>query len=400
MKEMLQQYKACMTGRWLVVDFLAIFFGMGAWVGVNGMFVQLPLLVKTAPESWSLPSYMSIAVQIANLGPISYAIFRKFYSKRLNDSYWIYSILLIGIVSSILLSFFYNYVTVVNGEESSVIFLILVFFTAIVGCTSSVLFFPYMRYYKEMYLISYLIGEGLSGFVPSILALAQGIGGNPECSDDQPLYKEPAFSTRVFFLIISVIMLLSFTAFALLNNLTACKNERISANNSIANPTRREYSLKPQHNIDLEDIKDTDKYLDNHSISTVVSNDHVKGLSRLRSTNLLLLMAVVSAFGNGVFPSIQSFSCLPYGNTAYHLAVTLGSMANPFACFLAVFLPHTSNRSISILASLCSVFIAYVLATSVLSPTPPLVDTVGGIVIIVSIKKPNSKNIIKNILFS
>jgi riboflavin transporter 2 len=28
---------------------------------------------------------------------------------------------------------------------------------------------------------SYLIGEGLSGFVPSIAALIQGVGGNPEC---------------------------------------------------------------------------------------------------------------------------------------------------------------------------------------------------------------------------
>jgi len=26
-----------------------------------------------------------------------------------------------------------------------------------------------------------LIGEGLSGFVPAIAALIQGVGGNPEC---------------------------------------------------------------------------------------------------------------------------------------------------------------------------------------------------------------------------
>ena len=36
-------------------------------------------------------------------------------------------------------------------------------------------------FFRETYLNSYLIGEGLSGFVPSIAALIQGVGGNPEC---------------------------------------------------------------------------------------------------------------------------------------------------------------------------------------------------------------------------
>ena len=30
---------------------------------------------------------------------------------------------------------------------------------------------------------SYLVGEGLSGFVPAIAALIQGVGGNPECKN-------------------------------------------------------------------------------------------------------------------------------------------------------------------------------------------------------------------------
>lgn len=32
-----------------------------------------------------------------------------------------------------------------------------------------------------MYLNSYLIGEGMSGFLPALVALAQGVGGNPYC---------------------------------------------------------------------------------------------------------------------------------------------------------------------------------------------------------------------------
>ena len=36
---------------------------------------------------------------------------------------------------------------------------------------------------RDIYLNSYLVGEGLSGFVPAIAALIQGVGGNPECGN-------------------------------------------------------------------------------------------------------------------------------------------------------------------------------------------------------------------------
>lgn len=53
----------------------------------------------------------------------------------------------------------------------------------------------------------------------------------------------------------------------------------------------------------------------------------------------------MSSLTNGVLPSVQSYSCLPYGNTAYHLSATLSSMANPLACIVAMFLPSRWVRS-------------------------------------------------------
>lgn len=52
---------------------------------------------------------------------------------------------------------------------------------------------------------------------------------------------------------------------------------------------------------------------------------------------LLALLAVSNALTNGVLPSVQSFSCLPYGTMTFHLSVVLGNIANPLACFLAMF---------------------------------------------------------------
>nr|CAD7570718.1 unnamed protein product [Timema californicum] len=245
----------------LGVDLLAIFFGIGAWIGINGMYVQLPLIVQTQPEGWNLPSYLSIIIQVANIGPISYTLLEKFWPNKVKDSWLICGILSLGSTSVILMAFLYQKTTYIGGEEHSTALFALVFFVALVGCTSSVLFMPFMRHFRNIYLISYYVGEGLSGFVPSIAALVQGVGGNPTC--------------------------------------------------------------------------------------------------------------------------IQSYSCLPYGNVAYHLSVTLGSMANPLACFLAFFLPYSSVRATSLMALICTLISCYIATTAVLSPSPPLVGTTGGEALVV-----------------
>jgi len=48
-----------------IVDILSVLFGLGAWVGINGIYTQLPLMVVTAPEGWQLPSLMVIVVQVS-----------------------------------------------------------------------------------------------------------------------------------------------------------------------------------------------------------------------------------------------------------------------------------------------------------------------------------------------
>lgn len=52
------------VGRKPLVDLLAMVFGIGAWVAINGMWVELPLLVTYLPEGWNLPSYLSVIIQV------------------------------------------------------------------------------------------------------------------------------------------------------------------------------------------------------------------------------------------------------------------------------------------------------------------------------------------------
>lgn len=52
------------VGRRPLVDLLAMTFGIGAWVAINGLWVELPLLVLQLPEGWNLPSYLSVIIQV------------------------------------------------------------------------------------------------------------------------------------------------------------------------------------------------------------------------------------------------------------------------------------------------------------------------------------------------
>lgn len=212
----LSDYREKLANRNVRVDLLAILFGIGSWICVNSMFIQLPLIVSKAPESWSLPSYLSIIIQLGNIGPLCYTLFQKYSSRKLKDSYVILGIYVIGCTSSISMAFLYQKTAIVAGENRSVALMALGFCFAVVGCTSSVLFMPYMGRFREIYLITYLIGEGLSGFLSSIMALIQGVGGAPKCilvNPDTMEYRQetspPRFETREFFIFVFVVMVVS-----------------------------------------------------------------------------------------------------------------------------------------------------------------------------------------------
>lgn len=371
MKINLLKCKSAFKNRSLLVDILAILFGIGSWIGVNSLYVQLPVLVSTAPEGWNLPSYLVVIIQLANIGPITYTLVQKFSTKNIRVSLIIYAVLITGSVAAVLLASFYQETAYFWGEERSVALLALAFFLALVGCTSSVLFMPYMGRFRDIYLITYLIGEGFSGFLPSIVTLIQGVGGNPECipnnSTDGPAYhpyqSPPRFGSDIFFYFTFTMLVVSTIAFGLLNKLKKCKNEYAPV------------TIKNGNDYDYNSDKNPDD--DKKEITKILSSSNYK--------YLMILMAVICMFGNGVFPSIQSFSCLPYGNTAYHLTVTLSSIANPIACFLAVFLPHKSISSITYLSLTTAAFACYAMATAVMSPNPPLVGTDAGSALVVNI---------------
>ena len=306
-----------------------------------------------------------------------------------------------------------------------------------------------MARFQGIYLTSFFIGEGLSGLVPSIFALIQGVGGNPECrlvnvtqengteiTQLQAVTPDPVFSIETFFLILFVTMLTSAVAYHLLTYHSIVKNalctnpgQQQGQNSSevllsaidppmvFYQSTSPTNSLERMNKLGTGDEEETsmENGPDRKKISIINSNgkygggDVGVGFSKSQAPNnqasagseatkvplfthvskpvfiyLLVIQAIICCFANGVFPSIQSYSCLPYGNVAYHWAVTLSTMANPAVCFMLFALPVPTKTSIAS-TGVCALAVAgYVFTTAVMSPTPPLVGRQSGEAILVN----------------
>merc|ERR1712055_385719 len=324
-----------------------VLFGISSWISINGLWVELPLLVQELPEGWALPSYLSIIVQVANIGPITYSLLRSCGSSPPAPHMVIVSLLILGCAASLALAL------------------------TLVDCTSSVLFLPYMGLFRSLYLNSYLIGEGMSGFVPSIAALTQGVSGNPVCTNmtldngtvvEEAVVGEPRFTTSHFFSFLLAMMAISLVAFLLLHYLPTARKERTGTSPSNAN-----FSEVLQH-----------------SNEEPVEEEVGKTKPLYNTALLLTIQAAVCFLSNGALPSIQSYSCLPYGNTVYHLAVTLNAMANPMMAFLAFFMPCTQQGVVLSLALLGGALSTFILATALASPGMIAGLGIGGSLVVIT----------------
>lgn len=210
---------------------------------------------------------------------------------------------------------------VLDGVEHSTVLLVLIFFLALVDCTSSVTFLPFAGKFRAEYTTAYYIGEGMCSFLPATLAFVQG-SGEYECINTtteanstnatsysmQPRYDPLLFPVRDFFLALSSMIALSVMAFSLLNYSGYCKTE-----------FTKSLKVKPEQEKGtvlsiLSPVADDYKY--NESSSEV----EVKEGSRLTRMQLAFLVCIVSLLAfiiYGFLPSLQTYALLPYGHIYY-----------------------------------------------------------------------------------
>ncbi|XP_062058296.1 solute carrier family 52, riboflavin transporter, member 3 [Lepus europaeus] len=398
-----------------LVHLLVCTFGMGSWVAINGLWVELPLLVTELPEAWNLPSYLTVIIQLANVGPLLVTLLHRFRPGCLSEVPVILAVLGLGTVTCVLMAFLWNVTSWVQGGRHSVAFMVLTFCLALVDCTSSVTFLPFMSRLPASYLTTFFVGEGLSGLLPALVALAQGSGltvcvnvtdtpgpgtSSPVTAEDnsitqgahstsalssalpaasrghlQSRYLPARFSPLLFFLLLALMMAGCLVAFLLLQRRPRCPETSIE---ELLSSEVTLHSIRPR---------------DEKGRGPPGLADSSKGSGREeepcitpRATQLVFiytLVAFVNALTNSVLPAVQTYSCLSYGTVAYHLSATLSSMANPLACFLSMFLPNRSLLFLGVLAVLGTGFGAYNMAMAVMSPCPVMQGHWAGEVLIV-----------------
>ena len=405
----------------LPVCIIVVMFGMGSWITINGLWVELPILVDQLPEGWNLPSYMAVVIQIANIGPIAITIALVCWPEKVKEQPIVYVMVFAESVAVLLLVFFWKETSFVAGEEHSTALLALMFFLSLNVCTSSVVFLPFMNIFKPQYITSFFIGSGFSGLVPSLVALGQGVG-QVECHNVstvnsttnvteysiQPIYLPPSFPVEDFFYFLFAMMITCGISFIMLNHLPYCKMEHVKRNSSCETyhpdtmiHDSKSYELGPeiatvgsstQKVMDTSNIDHMDDNSYGHTNRLFLKSDNANVEPSVNSKMsvctylyFLLLTGWMNALINGILPSIQAYACLPYGSQPYHLAVTLSNIASPVACFIVFFLPVKSQTLIGGIASVGSLISVYILVLAATSPEPPLADSLAGPILVVCI---------------
>ncbi|KAF6089388.1 solute carrier family 52 member 3 [Phyllostomus discolor] len=396
----------------LLMHLLVCTFGMGSWVAINGLWVELPLVVTQLPEGWYLPSYLTVIIQLANISPLLITLLHHFRPGCLPEVPVIFAVLVVGTVACTLLAFLWNVTSWVQGSYHSITFMVLTFFLALVDCTSSVTFLPFMSRLSTHYLTTFFVGEGLSGLLPALVALAQGsalttcvnvTGTSYTTSSPNTIGKTDTpqgnnstlvpgltgtapsmghlesnslnFSPLVFFLLLAFMMACCLVAFFFLQRYP--EPWKTSTKDLLASQVTL-YSIRPlEEDLGPPGLGDSSK--DQGHLEEETPQYHPALL-----LFIYILVAFVNTLTNGVLPSVQTYSCLSYGPVAYHLSATLSSMANPLACFLSMFLSNRSLLFLGVLTVFGTGFGTYNVAMAVMSPCPLLQGHWSGEVLIVA----------------
>ena len=212
-------------------------FGIGSWIAVNGVWSEISILTLTLPECYKLAAILVVAIQIANVGPLLYTIAKYIFQRCGWDSKQIHLervavtlIVAIGVAACVLLAVFWDRTAVLRGSVQSVALIVLTFFLALVDCTSSVVFIPFMKHFPEEYISALYIGEGLSGVLPSAVALSQGFVNNSlTCEGSYPGHNALGihFSPNIFFIFLAVMMLICGLAFLAINVLPSVRKHMV-----------------------------------------------------------------------------------------------------------------------------------------------------------------------------
>lgn len=351
---------------------LIVILNLSSWIDLNSIFVELPLMVIYAPEGWALPSVLSLVMSLGNVLPILVILVRWKLGSRFSEIPYIYIIIIIGVIACLAIGLFWNVRTFIFGKERSLALILAVFALSLLDCTSSLVYYDYMKHFKAKYLHATFFGESLTAALPTFFALAQGVGGETRCvfnnqtSILDPVYTQPRFSVSAFFYLVTFIVGSSLIAFLILQFSSIVK---------LANAESK---------IIEENIPETSEMVEKNNENFSTTTRKVSFLSTPNSMTkiqfyiLQTLNVINSAIMFGCLPALVTYSLLPYGQKAFYYCSLLYPLAYPLSALVGFIYPTISTFWI-IMGSLFSWLLGvYISTVAIQSPCPIWADTLHG----------------------
>lgn len=328
-----------------------------------------------------------VHLQLANVGPLVYGLLQAHAPKHLHlqmQTAGVATIVAIGTLACILLSQLWYRCSQIGGDEHSTALLVLAFFLALVDCTSSVVFLPFLAHFPVRYLNALYFGEGLSGLLPASLALIQFENEVTTCQQrstnesNSTTYAKPhcsstdhvegvLFPPGHYFGALAAIMLACGGAFMLLRN-------RVADYRPLENTEEKE-----EQQVNNESI-----LLSEASSPCVDCGD--RSVLRRPLWPLLLVLAWLAALANGALPAVSSYAYMPYGQRAFLLTTVAGIVVNPCASLLHHWLPCTLQWIVLVLAGVATAAAFIVLGLAGSCPRPMACDASGVAMVVCSFR--------------
>uniref|UniRef100_A0A915I7X8 Riboflavin transporter n=1 Tax=Romanomermis culicivorax TaxID=13658 RepID=A0A915I7X8_ROMCU len=228
---------------------------------------------------------------------------------------------------------------------------------------------------------------GFSALIPSLLALIQGSGRSicvvvndtSSSLNSSETYNQkvvdPHFGVTLFFLFIFIWMLICTIAFALLNVRSIVDGQ---LNEQSRESSQEKQVIQDEENSIVSQQDDpaykTESISERESIRPHGnSEDNSKNGKNGISNQFWVLMLVTfwcCALMNGILPSVQSYSALPYGSTVYYLSSVLSNISNPIGCFALFFFTIKRVNVVAAITIIITILSIYLLILASKSPHP------------------------------
>ncbi|KAI6226741.1 Riboflavin transporter [Aphelenchoides besseyi] len=364
-----------------LVFVLVCFFASSAWLGSYSTWMEMTIFTTKLPEGWALGSIFTAAIQVAAIGPLIFMCIDRCTKIPMPRGKFIQLALILCALGNLPLSFFWDKTIKVFGYDHSVTVISMAFFIGILNISSEVIFMPYMCKFRAAYLPAYFIGVGLSSFIPSLVSIIQNASDyncvfNNATSQLEPVFVEPRFSVRTFYLIMFAWMGISTVSFFLINN-----HEK-SLEKLCIWPSK-----KPHDNSTIELPLSTEE------LSTVEIPAHETPVEPITSSVqlhrdlfILVCLATIGCELNTIIPSIQSYAGLPYSQKTYFWSLVLSSLAQPLGAFASVFI-HVKRTSLLIgLSLVCAFCTAFTVLIAAQSPNPILKNSIFGSILTITLQ--------------